>query len=51
MTNALLYDRSNRIVELMEQPAQRRDIDWMQDAAQQAVLLELATLPPCLCGL
>ncbi|MGW8366105.1 ferritin-like domain-containing protein [Streptomyces wedmorensis] len=49
--NALLYARSNRIVELMEQPAERRDADWMREAAQQAVLLELATLPPYLCGL
>ncbi|WP_030203753.1 ferritin-like protein [Streptomyces sp. NRRL S-87] len=49
--NPLLYARSNRIVELMEQPAEERDADWMRDAAQQAVLLELATLPPYLCGL
>ncbi|MEU8619017.1 ferritin-like protein [Streptomyces sp. NPDC048623] len=49
--NALLYARNNRIVELMEQPTERRDADWMRDAAQQAVLLELATLPPYLCGL
>ncbi|MER7536588.1 ferritin-like protein [Streptomyces sp. NPDC097704] len=51
MVNALLYAPNNRIVELMEQPAQLRDVDWMQEAAQQAVLLELATLPPYLCGL
>lgn len=49
--NALLYARSNRILELMEHPTERRDADWMRDAAQQAVLLELATLPPYLCGL
>ncbi|MFC9392620.1 ferritin-like protein [Streptomyces sp. NPDC057027] len=50
--NTLPYTRSkNRIVELMEQPAEQRDADWMQDAAQQAILLELATLPPYLCGM
>ncbi|MEV5886495.1 ferritin-like protein [Streptomyces sp. NPDC052020] len=49
--NAPVYARSNRIVELMEQPAERRDADWTRDAAQQAILLELATLPPYLCGM
>jgi hypothetical protein len=52
VVNTLPYSRSkNRIVELMEQPAERRDADWMRDAAQQAILLELATLPPYLCGM
>lgn len=50
--NTIPYTGSrNRIVELMEQPARRRDTDWMRDAAQQAILLELATLPPYLCGM
>ncbi|MEU3481959.1 ferritin-like protein [Streptomyces sp. NPDC033753] len=49
--NTLLYARKNRIVELMEQPAERRDADWMREAAQQAILLELATLPPYLCAM
>lgn len=43
--------RSNRIVELMREPAERRGPDWLQDSLQQAVLLELATLPPYLCAL
>ncbi|MFE7586081.1 ferritin-like protein [Streptomyces gardneri] len=49
--NTILYARKNRIVELMEQPAERRDADWMREAAQQAILLELATLPPYLCAM
>ncbi|MER8044421.1 ferritin-like protein [Streptomyces sp. NPDC094032] len=43
--------RSNRIVELMREPAERRGPDWLQDSLQQAVLLELATLPPYLCAM
>ncbi|MFE4305285.1 ferritin-like protein [Streptomyces sp. NPDC056891] len=49
--NALLHTESNRIIELMEQPAQHRDAGWLKDAVQQAILLELATLPPYLCGM
>ncbi|MFI7497398.1 ferritin-like protein [Streptomyces sp. NPDC049687] len=48
---ALLDYRSNRIVELLQEPAERRDAEWLRQALQQAVLLELATLPPYLCGL
>ncbi|MGG8410271.1 ferritin-like domain-containing protein [Streptomyces sp. 12297] len=47
MTSLLEY-RSNRIVELMEEPAERRDADWLKDSLQQALMLELATLPPYL---
>lgn len=47
MTSLLEY-RSNRIVELMEEPAERRDADWLKESLQQAVMLELATLPPYL---
>ncbi|MET7367707.1 ferritin-like protein [Streptomyces sp. NPDC005566] len=43
--------RSDRIVQLLDEPAEHRDADWLKDALQQAVLLELATLPPYLCGL
>lgn len=43
--------RSNRIVELMREPAGRRGPDWLQDSLQQAVLLELSTLPPYLCAM
>ncbi|MCX4985506.1 ferritin-like protein [Streptomyces sp. NBC_00572] len=50
--DAILHatSRNQRIVELMRQPAERRDVPWVRDAAQQAILLELATLPPYLCG-
>lgn len=49
--NAVQYAQSNRIVELMRQPAERRDAEWVKNALQQAVLLELSTLPPYLCGM
>lgn len=49
--NAVQYAQSNRIVELMRLPAKQHDAEWLKDALQQAVLLELATLPPYLCGL
>ncbi|WFB10910.1 ferritin-like protein [Streptomyces sp. LX-29] len=39
------------IVELMEVPAEEHDRQWLKEALQQAVMLELATLPPYLCGL
>ncbi|MFI9150591.1 ferritin-like protein [Streptomyces sp. NPDC053367] len=47
MTSLLEY-RSNRIVELMEEPAEHRDADWLKESLQQAMMLELATLPPYL---
>lgn len=50
MTTLVQYE-SNRIVELMDQPTDLRGADWLKDSLQQAVLLELATLPPYLCGL
>ncbi|MBG0850626.1 ferritin-like protein [Streptomyces spinoverrucosus] len=50
MTSVLEY-RSKRIVELLDEPAELRDADWLKEALQQAVMLELATLPPYLCGL
>lgn len=43
--------RSNRIVELMGESAELRGADWLKDSLQQAVLLELATLPPYLCAM
>ncbi|MFD3504152.1 ferritin-like protein [Streptomyces sp. NPDC058678] len=43
--------RSNRIVELLDEPAEVRGADWLKDALQQAVMLELATLPPYLCAM
>ncbi|MEV5910919.1 ferritin-like protein [Streptomyces chartreusis] len=42
---------SKRIVELLDEPAQGRGADWLKESLQQAVMLELATLPPYLCGL
>ncbi|MGI5359305.1 ferritin-like domain-containing protein [Streptomyces sp. CA-252508] len=39
------------IVELMRAPAAEHDEVWLKDALQQAIILELATLPPYLCGL
>ncbi|MET8769599.1 ferritin-like protein [Streptomyces sp. NPDC004658] len=48
---ALVDYRSDRIVQLMQEPVERRDAPWLQESLQQAVLLELATLPPYLCGL
>ncbi|MFF5522561.1 ferritin-like domain-containing protein [Streptomyces coeruleorubidus] len=50
MSSVVKY-RSNAIVELMRAPAAEHDEAWLKDALQQAVLLELATLPPYLCGL
>ncbi|GGW55761.1 membrane protein [Streptomyces lucensis JCM 4490] len=50
MTQALAYE-SKAIVALMGQPGPQRDGKWLQDALQQAIMLELATLPPYLCGL
>ncbi|MFF5934417.1 ferritin-like protein [Streptomyces sp. NPDC012508] len=50
MSGAVKY-RSKAIVELMEMPAAEHDETWLKDALQQAVMLELATLPPYLCGL
>ncbi|MFD9161906.1 ferritin-like protein [Streptomyces sp. NPDC059558] len=49
--NAVQYAQGNRIVELMRRPAEEHDAVWVRDALQQAILLELATLPPYLCGM
>ncbi|MFC6983036.1 ferritin-like domain-containing protein [Streptomyces cirratus] len=35
----------------MQMPAAEHDEAWLKEALQQAVMLELATLPPYLCGL
>ncbi|MGW7450013.1 ferritin-like domain-containing protein [Streptomyces sp. NPDC054787] len=35
----------------MQMPATEHDEAWLKEALQQAVMLELATLPPYLCGL
>ncbi|CCK24465.1 hypothetical protein BN159_0086 [Streptomyces davaonensis JCM 4913] len=49
--NAVQYAQSNQIVDLMRQPTEQRDTTWLHKAVQQAILLELATLPPYLCGM
>ncbi|WP_093780764.1 ferritin-like protein [Streptomyces sp. yr375] len=41
---------SNGIVRLLETPVRDRSLSWLKTALQQAVMLELATLPPYLCG-
>ncbi|MFE4254270.1 ferritin-like protein [Streptomyces sp. NPDC056910] len=50
MTQVLAYE-SKAIVALMGQSEPQRNGKWLQDALQQAIMLELATLPPYLCGL
>ena len=39
-----------KIADLMRQPTADHDLCWLQKALQAAVELELATLPPYLCG-
>lgn len=50
MTTVLNY-KSDAIVELMQVPVKQRSKEWLQDSLQQAILLELATIPPYACGL
>lgn len=42
---------SNKIIDLMQVPADQHDLHWLQESLQAAIELELATLPPYLCGL
>src|SRR5271165_2223984 len=42
---------SLKIAQLMRQPVAEHDKSWLQKALQSAIELELATLPPYLCGL
>lgn len=42
---------SMKIANLMRQPFAEHDLRWLQQALQAAIELELATLPPYLCGL
>jgi hypothetical protein len=39
-----------KIANLMRQPVAEHKLDWLQNALQGAIELELATLPPYLCG-
>ncbi|MFD0272632.1 ferritin-like protein [Kitasatospora sp. NPDC127111] len=51
MTLAGLNYESTAIIELMDVAETDRSEEWLRDSLQQAVMLELATLPPYLCGL
>jgi hypothetical protein len=46
-----LQIRQQQIKDLMAQPRQKRDLEWLQATLQGALELELSTLPPYLCGL
>ncbi|MGE7437749.1 MULTISPECIES: ferritin-like domain-containing protein [Kitasatospora] len=46
MTTAVLDYRSNAIVELMRVAVADCDEQWLKDALQRAIMLELATIPP-----
>jgi hypothetical protein len=41
---------NTKIIELMQVSEEARDTGWLQESLQAAVELELATLPPYLCG-
>jgi hypothetical protein len=41
---------AGKIVQLMKVPRQEADVQWLQDALNSAIKLELSTLPPYLCG-
>jgi hypothetical protein len=43
--------QNNKIIELMSVPAENHDRDWLRQALQSALELELSTLPPYLCAL
>src|SRR5689334_8657050 len=40
----------NIIVEQVEIPLEKRTLDWLKKSLQAAIELELATMPPYLCG-
>lgn len=50
MTTMELDYNSDAIVQLLETPPKDRSLSWLKSALQQAIMLELATLPPYLCG-
>jgi hypothetical protein len=43
--------KDEKIVELLKVPAAEHDLEWLKDALQSALKLELSTLPPYLCAL
>ena len=42
---------SRKITELLQIPPNQHDLEWLKQGLQAAIELELATLPPYLCGL
>jgi rubrerythrin len=50
VTTVELGYSSNGIVQLMRMSEEKRTLEWLKEALQQAIMLELATLPPYLCG-
>ncbi|MFB9429333.1 ferritin-like domain-containing protein [Streptoalloteichus tenebrarius] len=44
-------ERNAAIVQLMAVPDENVDLDWLRQALQNALFLELATIPPYACGL
>jgi hypothetical protein len=42
---------SRKITELLQIPSDQHDLGWLKQGLQAAIELELATLPPYLCGL
>ena len=46
MTETVLDYESDAIRDLMEVEEEARTDDWLQKSLQQAIMLELATLPP-----
>jgi Ferritin-like len=42
---------SNKIIELMQVPAEQQDLNWLRQSLQAAIELELSTIPPYLCGM
>ena len=49
MTETVLDYESDAIRDLMEVEEEARTDDWLQKSLQQAIMLELATLPHYLC--
>ena len=39
------------IIELLNIPPEKHDINWLKQALQWAIQLELATIPPYLCAM
>ena len=46
-----VQEKDNKIIELMKVPAVEHNLDWLKDALQSALKLELSTLPPYLCAM